>query len=569
MVHLVKKVNKGNTYLYLAERGRVDGKSKQLWQIYLGPEKRFKQGTKLAMDVNVETETIQFGLIAALLHVANKLDLISNIDAVTSKREQGLGVGDHLLIAAINRCVAPCSKTQLQGWLESTILQGIYLGFNTKIDAGAYWNHFKYLDEKTIPAIEKNLALAVKKNFGIRFNNLSFDPTNFYTYINPRRENQTLPNHGHSKEGRATLNLVNVSLLCSLDGGVPLTHLVYPGNNQDAGHFKKMALPAIRRFLDNVGVPASSITLVFDKGNISQEAFDEIDLAGYHYICSDRPSSHKDVLDIDPGDFKMHVLSNGKKVGSKELKLDRYGRERRFIAVYSPREAGWKQGTLESKIAKKVEEIKEFFKKRFPFAPGEKRKGLGDKWRKRVVVEDKVKKMLGNKYKNIIKVDISGVDEITVDKGGEFQVKVSVQEDKMGDAVKTLGKSFLMTNCIDLKPHEVIGAYRQQYLTERAFKWLKNPEFLSLRPMFHRVDTSIRGHVFTCFVGLLLLSLLVHELRNSGIQTGIMKMVKYLKAITVTRITLPGREQPVVKVDKLLPESKEIFDALNLGRFIF
>lgn len=568
MVHLVKKVKKGNTYLYLAERGRVEGKSKQIWQIYLGPEERFKKGTKLVVDAKIETKTVQFGLLAALLHVTRKLDLVSIIDQATGKRDQGLGVGDHVLIAAINRCVAPCSKTQLREWLDSTILRGIYPGLDVNIDAGAYWNHFKYLDETVVSTIEEHLAKSVREQFGVNFNNLSFDPTNFFTYINPRRENQTIPEHGHSKEGRTTLNLVNVSLLTTLDRGIPLFHLVYPGNKQDAGHFREMALPALKTFLAKLEMKAPTVTLVFDKGNLSQDAFDMIDEAGYKYICSDRPSSHKEDLAINPDDFKLRALPNGKKVGCKELRLERYGRERRFIAVFSPREAEWKQGTLESKVAKKVEEIEGFFKDRFPFAPGEKRRGTGDKWRNRVAVEEKVEAMLGKKYKNIIDVGITGPKVLPVDKGGQFEIKVTVQDEAMAKKRKTLGKSFLMTNREDLEPLDVVWAYRQQYLTERAFKWLKNPDFLSLRPMFHRVDTSIHGHVFVCFMGLLLLSLLVHELLSLGVKTTIFKTLTHLKAITLTCITLPGRESPVLKIDTLSPPSKELFDALDLGRFL-
>ncbi len=42
MVYITRKKIKGNTYLYLEESTRIDGKSCRLWQKYLGPEDSLK-----------------------------------------------------------------------------------------------------------------------------------------------------------------------------------------------------------------------------------------------------------------------------------------------------------------------------------------------------------------------------------------------------------------------------------------------------------------------------------------------------------------------------------------------
>ncbi len=75
-----------------------------------------------------------------------------------------------------------------------------------------------------------------------------FDPTNYYTYINPKNDMQLLPRHGHSKESRHTLNLVGVSLFCSSDYGIPIMHKVYPGNIRDVTQFKT----EFPRFIDRL-----------------------------------------------------------------------------------------------------------------------------------------------------------------------------------------------------------------------------------------------------------------------------------------------------------------------------
>ena len=551
MIHIAKKKKKGNVYLYLEHTGRVNGKSKRLWQRYLGPEHRFKELSKIALDFDVETETIDFGLIAALLLVAKRLGIVNIINKVAKKRKQGLTVGEHLLFAAINRCVQPVSKSQLKEWFDSTALKKIYPNICSKLDSRSYWSHFRYLSEKKIELIGDELAKAIIKKFQVNFNDLLFDPTNFFTYINPKNSNQTLPRHGHSKDGRSTLNLVNFSLFCALDGGIPLLHLIYPGNVQDATHFKN-ALKRLKSRLSRIDIPSANVTLTFDKGNLSKDAFKFIDQERNDYISSIRPSTQKNMLLITPEDFEAVVLPNGKKIGVKEFEGEKYGKKRRFIALYNPKQARWLQENFEAKIADKISKIEEYFKNRLN----------NQYWSKLDKVLKKCQKIIGaKKFQKVVNVEISG-------KEGELTMSVSKNKGAYEEHVLTLGKSFLMTSRDDLAAWEVAWAYRQQYIVENAFKYLKNPKYLSVRPMNHRVDSSVRGHLFCCFLGLLLLSLLVRDLIGRDIPMSISKAIKYLKTIKITEITIPGRKKPIEIVDKMSEQAKLLYDALELKRFI-
>ena len=551
MVHLAKKKKKGKVYLYLQETGRVNGKSKRLWQIYLGPEHKFKERSQILQVPEVETETIEFGLIAALLLVARKLDVVRIINKYTDKRVQGLSVGEHLLFAAINRCLEPVSKNQLREWFDSTILRRIYPMLGSALDSRSYWTHFRFLDEKAIESIEEAFTQEVIEKFNVSFNDLLFDPTNFFTYINPKKPNQTLPRHGYSKEGRFTLNIVNFSLFCALDGGIPFLHLIYPGNVPDATHFK-IALKKIKNRLNKLKISPSSITLTFDKGNLSKDAFKYIDEKGFKFIASIRPSTQKELLTIPPEEFDKNDLPNGKTVGVKEFVRRIYGKDRKIIAICNLKQAKWLIENYEAKIEDKIEQIKDFFKNR-----------LNNKlWSEQDKANEKCKSVLGSKkFKKAVNVEISG---------GEGNLSLSVSRDEEGfkEHVLTLGKSFLMTNRSDLTPLDVVWAYRQQYIVEKAFKLLKNPKFLSIRPMFHRVDSSIRGHGFACFLGLLLLSLLVRSLINQNIPMSIPKAIKTLKAIKITKIIIPGKENDIYKVDKMDKRTRLVYDGLNLKQFV-
>jgi transposase len=364
------------------------------------------------------------------------------------------------------------------------------------------------------------------------------------------------------------LNLINLSLFCTIDGGIPLFHLAYPGNTVDPIHFKS-AINALKVRLKSLDMSPSSVILTFDKGNLSPAGFEIVDTMELGYICSDRPSTHKELLSTPPGEFTMHELPNGNEVGVKEFYEEKYGKKRRFIAVYNPNEADWNRENMEKKISKKVTEITTYFAKRTTFAPGEKRRGQADKWRKKAEVESKIKDMIGAEpYKSIITVSIDGPDTIPIVEGGHLTVNVMVAQELKNEAMLENGKSFLMTNQEDLAAHEVVWAYRQQYLVEQAFKWLKGSEFLSVRPMFHRVDTSIRGHIFACYLGLVLLSLLVREIVQNGISMSIYQMIKNLKEIRMTRIQISGRLDPIDNIDVMSPEAKQLFDLFKMDTLI-
>lgn len=549
MVHLVKKVKKGHVYLYLAERARVGGKSKQVWQQYLGPEERIKDYTALASREDVKTETIEFGLVAALLQVARRLDLMGIVNRSAGKRSQGLSVGEHVLLAAINRCVHPVPKAQLRQWLEATPLRKVYPALPASFGPGSYWAHFRYLDAECVEQASAELARAAVDKFGVKTSDVLFDATNFFTHINPdpARPDQVLPRHGHPKDGRATLNLVNVSLFCALDGGVPLLHLVYPGNEQDAKHFKT-ALRKLQARLPAAGVPLDTVTLVFDKGNLSDEAFSLLDTEGLAYLASVRPSSHKDLLKVPPAEFAMHVLPNGKTVGVKEFRRDLYGKERRLVATYNPRQAAWLRKNLVAKVQKKIAAVEEFFASRLN----------STRWSEVARVAAKCQQLLGaGRFRDLVQVEVTGA-------AGDLSVSVTASPAGLDAACQRFGKSFLVTSREDLPPEAVVWAYRQQHVVETAFKLLKGAQYLSVRPMWHWVDASIRGHVFACVVGLLLLVLLARELRRTGTLMGMSRVIRCLREIQVTRVSYPGGSKVTEHLNEMSPEARQIYDALHL-----
>src|SRR3977135_561724 len=112
---LTKKVIRGRAYYYLREGKRVDGKPKIVFQKYLGTVEDVTErlGAPDAAQPLVprEADVESFGAAAALYDLAAHLDLVARIDRRLPKRQHNApSVGTYLLLAALQRAVAPGSK---------------------------------------------------------------------------------------------------------------------------------------------------------------------------------------------------------------------------------------------------------------------------------------------------------------------------------------------------------------------------------------------------------------------------------------------------------------------------
>ena len=550
MVHLIKKVIKGNIYLYLAASARINGKPRRIWQKYLGPEDKFNELTELLIDPEPSIMTLDFGLPIALMQMVRKLDLIEIINDCTSKRSQGLSVGHYVTLAAINRCVKPTSKAKLRRWFEHTALFKEFPPIDTYLDSMAYTNHFKYLTPEVIENIEVRINKKLIKDFHVSMSTLFYDPTNFFTYINPG-EGVELPKHGHSKEGRFTLNLIGLTLFCTKDGGLPVLHEVYPGNVQDAKLFRHQ-IPRLLERLKRVGIDAREICLVFDKGNISPKAFDQINDAGIHFVCSIRPSTQKEFSYLTSADFSLEELPNGKEIGVLEFNRQLYGPNDRLLVVYNPRLKAWQEKNLMRNLEQRIEAVHKWFKERLNVK----------KWRKPEAVEEKIQGILKTKkYLDLVDYSVSGTF-------GKVKYAIKINEKARKGYLETLGKSFFLSNHPDMAPLDIVWLYRQQYTVERAFKYIKSPDLLSVKPMYHWTDDSIRGHLFTCVLGLLLLTLLTRKVRLEFKKMSIWNIVEHLSEVELAIIRYKGTKKIIKKIVDISQEAAEMSKFLELEAHI-
>ena len=161
MPSLTPKLIDGHTYYYARYCQRVAGKPKIVRTVYLGKIEDLVAAAETPRQPLRPQETVvaAFGDVAALWHVAQRLDVLSLLDSsLPAKRHHGLCCGQYLLLAAINRAVAPTSKLQFADWYRQTVLTRLLPADPAWLSSQNFWNHMDAVTADHIAAFEQHMS---------------------------------------------------------------------------------------------------------------------------------------------------------------------------------------------------------------------------------------------------------------------------------------------------------------------------------------------------------------------------------------------------------------------------
>jgi len=563
MASLTPKTIKGRTYYYARECQRVDGRPKIVKTTYLGSLDHILQAvTQARLPLTPKSVRLaSFGDVAALLDQARALDLPGLVDAQVPKRDQGLSVGDYLVLAAINRAAGPTSKARLADWYHRTILPRLLPASADQLSSQAFWNHMARVSEADIQAIENALSERLVRRLGLNLRTLVYDGTNFFSYINTRNPAQ-LPARGHNKQKRGDLRQVSLGLLVSTDFHIPLFHHVYTGNLSDATAFQTVSQELAQRYRQ-LAQGCEHLTLIFDKGNNSQEAFATLDAGAFHFIGSLVPSQHPDLLAIPLRQLKP--LPNPRLEGCSAYRTEKvvFGQKRTVLVTYNEHLLEGQMQGIQAGLAKarrRLDELQTTLRRR---AEGRLRQGRAPTTES---VRGQVEQILSGQFlKKLLRVEVA--------EGKVPTLTYHTDTAAMARLTRTLlGKTILFTDNADWTDADIVLGYRAQHHIETAFRDMKNPHFLGWSPMFHWTDSKIRVHAFYCVLALTLTSLLQRALHQKGLDVSLTRMMEALGGIQEALLIYPlepGQKHPRTGacLNERSPEQQALFDALDLGRY--
>ena len=558
-VSLHKKKVRGHSYWYARECQRVGGKPKIVWQKYLGRAEDIAAAAGVPPKPPAPKQVVlsDFAAPAALYDLIVELDLIATIDRHAGKRAQGVTVGTYMALAALNRCLAPTSKAGMADWYASTVLRRLLPVQPNLLTSQRFWDHMNYLDAEKIAAVEQDLTRRLIGRFQIDLSCVFYDTTNFYTFIDSFNEAPSLAQRGKSKEKRVDLRIIGLALLVTKDFHIPLFHHVYPGNIHDSTSFASVTEALVARyrlFSQNV----DQITLVYDKGNNSETNQKALDAGPYHFVGSLSPSQHSDLLDIPKSQFRTLEGDGLDGVLVHRTRKHVLGADRLILVTYNPELFLAQSATILREIQKRVRRLKELQTKLAnPSAKG-KRPTVASVQKQ----ADQIRS--GRHMKDLLLVDIAQED-------GKPRLHYRVDEAAWNRLQDTLlGKNILFTDQESWSDEDIVRAYRGQYHIEETFKRMKNPHFVSWRPLGHWTDQKIRVHAFYCVLALLLASLLRRTLAQKGIPLSIPKMLAELSKIQEVVLLYngsPSQNQPIISYSQMSPLQQQLTQVLDLRRY--
>ena len=278
------------------------------------------------------------------------------------------------------------------------------------------------------------------------------------------------------------------------------------------------------------------------------KAFQTIDNITIPFIASLRNSTQKELVIQPEKDLTViHLPSNGKKVGYYRTQQTIYGQPRTVYLLHDFQKQKRARHLFEANLEKRQLAIEQFLTKLNV-----------KKWRSKEKVEIKLKQLIGKKpYSKVLSPLIAG-------SYGRLTVTIHVNEAEKMAHLATLGRSVIFTSQSDWAPELVIQAFRDKYVVEDTFKQLKNPKFLAIRPMYHWVDTCIRAHVFSCVLGLLLLSLIRLELHQRRLSLSYNQILTTLSELSLTQVYSSSTGPPFYKLNRHSPLAQQLFKILKL-----
>jgi hypothetical protein len=302
---------------------------------------------------------------------------------------------------------------------------------------------------------------------------------------------QTLGQHGYSKDHRPDLRQMILAVVIDGDGR-PICSEMWPGNTADV----TTLVPVINRLRSRFAI--ARVCVVADRGLISAETLAELEARRLLYILGVRERTDKLVRELvldDPAPFVPLVISKrGKQIDYEAKAVALAGR--RYIVCRNHQEAEKDAADRASILAALERQLKK-----------------GDK------------ALVGNTgYRRYLKT-IS--DE-----------HFAVDPDKVEDEKRFDGIFVLRTNT-ELNPLEAMLCYKQLWTVEQTFRTSKH--LFATRPIFHKLDETIRGHVFCSFLALVLKKALDDRIAALGHAGSWPEIIADLDSLTETEIEHDGK----------------------------
>ena len=439
------------------------------------------------------TRTWKLGPALVFERLWQRLGLEEILDGLLAGRQFGFAVARAIFVTVLHRLCVSGSDRQAERWRAGYWLPGTEgLALHHWYRAMAWLGHALPMREQlgAMPFGPRCVKDQVEEALFARrrdlFSALSvvfFDTTSLYF---EGQGGQCLGRRGKSKDHRPDLRQMVVGVVLDQEGSPLCSHL-WPGNTADVKTLVPVAKDLQRRF--GVG----RICVIADRGMISRETLAELEGMGWEYILGARMRSQSEVRDEVVG--KLTEVPEGFAVVQPERQRTKdpsplavkevWVGEHRYVVCYNAEQARKDAHDREAIVAGLRQALR-----------------AGDK------------SLVGNQ----------GYRRYLQNAGHHF----AVDEAKLQSEARYDGLWVLRTNTA-LTTATVALRYKELWRVERLIRDTKT--LVRTRPIYHKLDETIRGHVFCSFLALVLLRELDRCLETAGVHAEWNDVLRDLKAL--------------------------------------
>jgi transposase len=507
------------TYLMIVENERVNGKVKQRVLHSLGrldvlqetgqldallvSAQRFSK--KLAVlgaherGESITTRTTRIGPALVFERLWRVLKIDKVLRRLLADRRFEFAVERAVFLTVLHRLFASGSDRAAEKWKDGYAIRGAdglalhhlyramaWLG--EPLPKDQQWGATPFTPRCVKDRIEEDL-FAARRDLFTGLDIVFFDTTSIYF---EGQGGQSLGEYGFSKDHRPDLKQMVVGVVLDNEGK-PICSEMWPGNTTDV----KSLVPVVERLQQQFHV--GQVCIVADRGMISESTLAELEERGWKYILGVRMRNVKKVRDrvLSRGGRyeEVYPKSRDSKAPSplkvKEVRLN----DRRYIVCLNEDQAEKDRHDREAIVASLRDAL-----------------AHGDK------------SLIGNKgYRRYVRAI-----------GKRFTI-----DTKKVEAESRYDGKWVLTTNTGLSACESALKYKQLWTVEDMFRSMKS--LLETRPIFHKCDVTIRGHVFCSFLALVLRKELQDRLEAKGWQFEWADIIRDLDNLLELEVTVSGK----------------------------
>ena len=408
-----------------------------------------------------------------------------------------------VFLTVLQRLIAPGSDRAAEQWKQDYAISGVdSLALHQLYRAMAWLGEplpepeqkgaTPFVARTTKDRVEEAL-FARRRDLFTGLDLVFFDTTSIYFEGDG---GQTIGWYGHSKDHRPDRLQMVVGMVMDQEGN-PVCSELWPGNAADV----KSLVPIVERL--KTRFPVGEVCIVADRGMISAATLEQIKERKWNYILGVRMRS------------------------SKEAREEVMGRAGRYREVYPP--------STDPKAPSPLK-VKEVWveNRRYIVCKNEDQaqKDRQDREAIAAALKDALqagdKSLVGNKgYRRFLRTT-----------GEHF----TIDQDKLEEEERYDGKWVLTTNT-ELAAGDVALKYKQLWMVEDIFRSMKS--LLETRPIYHKCDETIRGHVFCSFLALVLRKELQDRLERHGWSLEWADIIRDLDRLQQVEMSIEGKSYVV------------------------